>query len=161
MTQRIVTVAVLLVALVALWRYWPSDERRIQQLVQEMAAALPPVAGETDTARVGRLAPLARGLATAIVVEGPAPVQGRELVMAAAMQLGRVAPELSIVVRDAEISVEPNRSKATALLAIAIGGVSADNRGTWDDITELQLDLTRQDDVWLVTRVAPVAALRR
>ena len=62
MTRRIVTVTVLLATLFAIWRYWPSDERRIRQLVQGMAGAVPAVTGETDMTRIGRLAPLARGL---------------------------------------------------------------------------------------------------
>jgi hypothetical protein len=157
MTQRIVTVSVLVVALVALWRYWPSDEQRIQRLVQEIAVALQPAADETDVARIGRLAPLARGLSTDIHVEGPTTLSGREQVMAAAMQAGRVAQRLAIVVRDIEIQVGPGRATATALVTVAISGGTT---GSWDDITELQLDLARHDEVWTVTRVAPVAALR-
>ena len=156
MTQRIVTVTVLVVALVALWRYWPSDERQIQRLVQEMAGAVQPGADETDIARMGRLAPLARALSPDVVVEGPTPARGRDQVMAIAMQGGRVAPRLSIVVRDVDIQVEPGRAAATALVTAAISGGTT---GGWDDITELQLDLARHDDVWTVTRVAPVAAL--
>ncbi len=160
MTQRIVTVSVLLVALVALWRFWPSDERRIQRLVQEMAAALRPDAAETDIARVGRLAPLARALAADVVVEGPASARGRDQVIAVAMQAGRMTPQLSIVVRDVDVRVEPGRAMATAVVTVSIAGVSASAAGAWDDITELQLDLARHDDVWTVTRVAPVGALR-
>lgn len=160
MTQRIVTVSVLVVALVALWRYWPSDEQRIQRLVQEIAAALQPAAGETDVARIGRLAPLARGLSTDVRVEGPTPLRGREQVMAAAMQAGRLAQRLAIVVRDVEISVEPSRTTATALVTIAVTGADSGTEGAWNDLTELQLDLTRQNDVWLVSHVVPVAALR-
>jgi hypothetical protein len=156
MTQRIVTVSVLVVALVALWRYWPSDEQRIQRLVQEIAAALQPAADETDAARIGRLAPLARGLSTDVRVEGPTPLSGREQVMAAAMQAGRIAQELAIVVRDVEVVVEPSRTTATALVTVAVTG----GTGAWDDITEVQLELARHDEVWTVTRVAPVAALR-
>ena len=120
--------------------------------------ALEPTADETDVARIGRLAPLARGLSTDIRVEGPTTLSGREQVMAAAIQAGRVAQRLAIVVRDIEISVASSRRTATAL-AIPLpspAGIS----GAWDDITEFQLDLTRQNDVWLVSRVAPVAALR-
>jgi len=157
MTQRIVTVTVLVVALVALWRYWPSDERQIQRHVQEMAGAVQPGADETDIARMGRLAPLARALSADVVVEGPTPARGRDQVMAIAMQGGRAAPRLSIVVRDVDIQVEPGRATATALVTVAISGGTT---GGWDDITELQLDLARHDDVWTVTRVAPVAALR-
>jgi hypothetical protein len=157
MTQRIVTVAVLLVALVALWRYWPSDERQIQRLVQELTAALQPDGSETDLARVGRLAPLARTLSPDILVEGPTPLRGREQVMAAAMQAGRAAAGLAIVVRDVEVRVEPSRTTATALVIVAI---TATDAGDWTDITDLQLDLTRVNDAWLVTRVAPVPALR-
>ena len=160
MTQRIVTVTVLVVALVALWRYWPSDERRIQGLVQELTAALQPGADETDITRVGRLAPLARGLAPDILVEGPAPLRGRDQVMAAAMQAGRLAPRLAIVVRDVEVTVEPARATATALVIVAITAEATGAAGAWDDINELRLDLARVNDVWLVTRVAPIAALR-
>ena len=160
MKQRIVTVSVLVVALVTLWRYWPSDEQRIQRLVQEIAVALRPAADETDVARIGRLAPLARGLSTDIRVEGPTTLSGREQVMAAAMQAGRVAQRLAIVVRDIEISVASSRMTATALVTVAVTGADSVATGAWDDITELQLDLTRQNDVWLVRRVAPVAALR-
>lgn len=160
MTQRVVTVSVLVMALVALWQYWPSDERRIQLLVQQMATALQPAPEETDSARATRLAPLTRGISPDIVVEGPTPVRGREHVLAAAMQAGRLAPELSIVVRDIDVRVEPGSTTATALVTVAIGGVTSAGSGGWDDISELQLDLTRQDDVWLVSRVAPVAVLR-
>jgi len=161
MTRRLFTVTVLVVALVTLWRFWPSDERRIQQLVQGMAAALQRVTDETDLARLARLAPLARGLAADVVIEGPSLARGREQVMAAAMQLGRGAPQLSIVVRNVEVTVDPARTAATALVTMAITGVTSGTTDTWRDITELQLDLTRHDDVWLVTRVAPVAALRK
>lgn len=160
MTQRVVTVSVLVVALIALWRYWPSDERRIQLLVQQMATALQPAPEETDIARATRLAPLARGLSPGIVVEGPTPVRGRDQVLAAAMQAGRIAPTLSIVVRDIDVRVEPGSTTATALVTVAIGGVPSGGSDGWGDISEVQLDLTRQNDVWLVRRVAPVTVLR-
>jgi len=157
MTQRIVTVTLLIVALMALWRYWPSDERQIQRLVQELTAALQPEGNETDLARVGRLAPLARTLSPDILIDGPTTLRGRDQVTAAAMEAGRAAPGLAIVVRDVEVRVEPSRTTATALVIVAI---TATDAGDWDDFTELQLDLTRANDAWLVTRVAPVAAPR-
>lgn len=161
MTQRVLTITVLVVALVVLWRYWPSDERRIQQLVQSIADALEPAAAETDLSRVARLGPLARGLAADVVVEGPTPAQGRDQVMAAALHVGRVAPTLSIVVRDIDVTVGPARTSATAIVTLAMSGTPDGAAGDWGDITELELNLTRRDDVWLVTRVAPVVVLRR
>jgi hypothetical protein len=161
MARRILTVTLLVLALVTLWQFWPSDERRIQQLVQDMAGALQRVTGESDLTRLGRLAPLARGLAANVVVEGPSVARGRDQAMAAAMQLGRVAPELSIVVRNIEVTVDPGRTTATAVVTAEITGVTSGTTKTWDDISELQLDLTRHDDVWLVTRVAPVAGLHK
>jgi len=160
MTQRIVTVTVLALALVVLWRFWPRDERRIQQLVQEMADALQPGAGESDLARVGRLAPLARALADDVVVDGPASARGRDQVMAVAMQAGRVTPQLTVIVRDVDVRVEPGRTAATALVTVSIAGVSDGTGNSWDDITELQFDLRRHEDVWTVARVAPAPALR-
>jgi len=160
MTQRIATVTVLVLALVVLWRFWPSDERRIQQLVQEMADALQPGAGESDLARVGRLAPLARALADDVVVDGPASARGRDQVMAAAMRAGRVTPQLTVIVRDVDVRVDPGRTTATALVTVSIAGVSDGAGGSWADITELQFDLRRHEDVWTVARVAPAPALR-
>ena len=124
-----------------------------------MAGAVQPGADETEIARLGRLAPLARALAADVVVEGPSPAHGRDQVMAVAMQGGRAAPQLSIVVRDVEVQVELGRATATALVTVAISGVSGATGG-WNDITEFQLDLARHDDVWTVTRVAPVATLQ-
>jgi hypothetical protein len=160
MRQRVITVTVLVAALIALWRFWPSDERRIQQLVQEIAVALQPVNGETDVARVTRLAPLVRGLAADVVVEGPAPAVGREQVVASVMQMARLAPHLSIVVRNIDVSVEPARAAARALVTVAITGEMPGATDVWRDITELEIGLTRHDDVWTVSRVAPVSPLR-
>ena len=160
MTRRIFTVTVLLAALCTLWRFWPSDERRIRELVQGMATALPRVTDETDLARLGRLAPIARGLAADVVVEGPWLARGRQQVMAAAVQVGRLAPQLSIVVRNVEVTVDPARTAAKALVTVAITGVTSGTTATWNDISELQLDLRRHDDIWLVTRVAPVVEAR-
>lgn len=159
--QRFLTITVLLVALVALWRYWPSDERRIQQLVQTMADALEPAAAETDLSRVARLAPLARGLAPDVVVDGAISAQGRDQVMAAALQVGRIAPGLSVVVRDIDVTVEPSRVAAAAIVTVAVSGAPDTTTSDWGDVTELELTLSRHDDVWLVTRVAPVVVLRR
>ena len=161
MTRRIFTVTVLLAVLFTLWRFWPSDERRIRDLVQGMASALPPVTDETDLTHLGHLAPLARGLATDVVVEGPWLAHGRQQVMAGAMQVGQLAPQLSIVVRNVKVTVDPARTAAKALVTVAITGVTSGTTDPWKDISELQLDLTRHDDIWLVTRVAPVVVLRK
>ena len=161
MTRRIFTVTVLLATLFTIWRFWPSDERRIRQLVQGMASAVTAVTGETDMTHLGRLAPLARGLATDVVVEGPWLAIGREQVMAAAAQMGRMAPQLSIVVRNVEVTVDPTRTAAKALVTVAITGATSATADRWNDISELQLDLTRHDDIWLVTRVAPVVVVQK
>jgi hypothetical protein len=42
-----------------------------------------------------------------------------------------------------------------------LSGTPDATTGDWRDITELELTLSRHDDVWLVTRVAPVVVLRR
>jgi cytochrome oxidase Cu insertion factor (SCO1/SenC/PrrC family) len=81
--------------------------------------------------------------------------------MAAAAQMGRLAPQLSIVVRIVEVTVDPARTAAKALVTVAITGATSGTTDTWNDISELQLDLTRHDDIWLVTRVAPVDVLHK
>ena len=161
MTQRVITVSILLVALVAIWQIWPSDERRIRRIVHELAAAVEPGAGESDLARAARLAPLSRHLASDVVVDGPAPLQGRDQVLGAALQMSRAAAGVSLRVHGVAVAVEPSRDTAVTTLGVTVTGGDAGRGETWRDLAELRLELARRDDVWQVTRVAPVTALAR
>lgn len=161
MRYRVITVSILLVALVAIWQVWPSDERRIRRIVDELAAAIEPEAGEGDLARVARLAPLSRHLAADVVVDGPAPLQGRDQVLGAAMQLGRAAAGVSVRVHGVAVAVEPSRETAVTTMGVTVTGRGAGQSELLRDVAELRMELARRDDVWLVTRVAPVAALAR
>lgn len=170
MRGRAVAFLVLGAALVTIWQVWPSDERRIKRLIREMAAAVGPDQGEGDLARAGRLAPLARALASDVVIEGlpesvpgggGGRVRGRENLIGAVMQIGRAIPELAVHVRNVEVTFAPDYSSAQALAAVEVRGVGRETGGAWSGIDEIELDLVRLDDTWLVSRIAPHAVLRR
>lgn len=160
MTRRAVTMAVLVAALFAIWHIWPSDERRIRRLVDELAQALQPADGEPELARAARLAPLSRHLADDVVVEAPSLLTGRDQVLAAALQASRVAG-LSLRVHGVQVMVERSRATATTTMGVTISGTNPATAQTWREISEVRLELARRDDEWIVTRIAPVAALVR
>jgi hypothetical protein len=166
MNARVVVFSLGLAMLLATWQLWPSDERRIRKLVYEMGEVFDGRPTATDLERAARLAPLARVLASDVVVdELPAEgvvdgtaIHGRDVVVAAAMAGLRQMPDLVVSVTSVDVRVGPGTPKATATAALSIsGGVGPG--GAWRDVRELKLDLVRESDVWLVTHVAPVRVL--
>ena len=165
MRSRVIVFAVGLVLLLGIWHRWPSDERRIRQLVGEIAGTFDGRTAAGALERAARLAPLARALAPDVVVDGIAPdgspaesvLAGREAVMGAVAGALRLVPDLHISVEDVLVTVAPQAPHATAVAGIVVsGGV-----GGWRDVREVQFELVRHEEAWLVTRVSPVQALRR
>jgi hypothetical protein len=168
MKSRVIVFAVGLAMLIGIWQRWPSDERRIRRLVGEVAGTFDGRAAAGDLERAARLAPLGRTLAPDVVVDGISPdgsladavLSGREAVIGAAAGALRLAPDLHVSVEDVVVTVLPRASQATAIAGIVVssGGGSV---GGWRDIREVQFELARHEDTWLVTRVTPIQTLRR
>jgi hypothetical protein len=167
MKSRVIVFAVGLALLLGIWQRWPSDERRIRRVVGEIAGPFDGRAAASDLERAARLAPLLRVLAPDVVVDGIAPdgrladaaLSGRDAVVAAAVGALRLAPELNVSIEDVLVTVMPRASQATAVAGILISGRGGEVM--WQDVREVQFELARHEDSWLVTRVTPIQALRR
>lgn len=166
MKARVAVFSLGLAILLTTWQLWPSDERRIRRLVYEMGEVFDGRPTASDLERAARLAPLARALASEVVVdEFPAEgvvdgnvVQGRDVVVAAAMSVLRQIPDLVVSVTSVHVRVRPGTPTATATAGLSISG-GAGREGAWREVRELKLDLVRDSDVWLVTHVAPMRVL--
>lgn len=166
MRARLIVFAIGIAIIVATWQVWPSDQRRIHRLVDEMADIFDGGPTASDVERAARLAPLARALSPNIVVEGfraegapdSAVLRGRDSAMAAAMAALRLTPGLVIRVNDVDVSVMPAAPTATAVVRLTIEGRAGD--AALRDIREVRLTLEREGETWLVTHLSPESALR-
>lgn len=165
MKARVIVFAIGLALLAGIWLRWPSDERRIRALVGEIAGTFDGRDPGSELERVARLAPLARALAPDVVVDGlspddPVAVTGRDAVLGAAAGALRLVPDLTIQVEHVAVKVAPGSAEASAIAALIVSSTRGE-AGEWRDIREVQLELSRREDQWLVTRVTPVQALQR
>lgn len=167
MRPRLIVFAVGLALLVGIWQRWPSDQRRIRTLVVEIVGVFDGRTVASELERATRLAPLARALAPDVIVDGiaadgrvsDAALQGRDAVIGAAAGALRLAPDLTVRIDDVVVTVEPRASQASAVAGIVV--TSTAHAGGWGDIREVQFELSRHEDHWLVTRVTPIQVLRR
>ena len=168
MRSRVIVFVIGLALLAGIWQRWPSDQRRIRALVGEIAGTFDGRAVASELERAARLAPLARALAPEVVVDGiaadgraaEAVLAGRDAVIGAAAGALRLVPDLTIRVEDVVVTVAPGASQASAIAGIVVSSAAGD-AGGWRDVREVQFELSRYEDTWLVTRVSPVEALQR
>lgn len=168
MRSRLIVFAVGLALLIGIWQRWPSDQRRIKTLVGEIAGTFDGRGAGSELERAARLAPLARSLAPDVVVDGiaadgrvaDAALVGRDAVIGAAAGALRLAPDLTIRVEDVVVTLAPRALQASAIAGIVVSS-GASHAGGWRDVREVQFELTRHEDRWLVSRVTPIQALQR
>ena len=168
MKSRVIVFAAGLALLVGIWQGWPSDQRRIRALVVEIASTFDGRTAANELERAARLAPLARALAPDVVVDGlaadgrvaDAALAGRDAVIGAAAGALRLVPDLTIRVEDVVVTVAPHASQASAIAGIVVSSAAGD-AGGWRDVREVQFELSRHEDHWLVTRITPIQALQR
>jgi hypothetical protein len=168
MRSRLIVFAVGLALLVGIWQRWPSDPRRIRALVGEIAGVFDGRTIANELERAARLAPLARALAPDVIVDGiaadgrvsDAALQGRDAVVGAAAGALRLAPDLTVRIDDVVVTVGPGALQASAVAGIVVTSTAGETGG-WRDVREVQFELSRHEDHWLVTRVTPIQALQR
>lgn len=157
-------IAVLAVAAIAAaWWLWPTETRRVRARLTALADAVSVPAGETDLARVARLAALARLLAPDVTLEGPngaTVIRGRETVVGIATRLGSTGGATTIELTDIAVALDASATSASATATVrardtkptAIEGVTGET---------VRIDLARISGDWLVTRGAIERTLKR
>jgi hypothetical protein len=108
------------VAALAIWLWWPGEERRIRAHLTELAEAASVPAAETDLARVARLGVLARGVAADVEFSPGgrrSSVTGRKALLGIAAQLSRRGP---VEFRLADVDVEVDDTGLTATVSATV-----------------------------------------
>ncbi|HEY8549860.1 MAG TPA: hypothetical protein VIL35_07905 [Vicinamibacterales bacterium] len=149
--------------IVAAWWLWPSDTRRIRSLLDELVSAISVPAGESETQRALRLAPLARGLTEDVLLDagdGVRAIRGREAVLGLASRLSALSGPTLIELTDVEVEIAEERTSATAIAIVRVrtGGDAVIHE--LDD-QPIQVDLVKSDGTWRVRRAAPFRVLSR
>lgn len=143
----------------SVWWWSGRDERRVRARLDEAAAAVGAVPGESEIARVTRAATLARSVASDIELVSPegAIVNGRDAVIGAASRLASSTP-FTVELADVEVAFDDvGRAVVTATALVTGGGV--DPHGVNGE--EFRFELRSEGGEWLISRAEAVAALER
>jgi hypothetical protein len=149
-------VAAVLIALMiaaAVYRYWPSDEREIRRHLSNLAEVLSVPAGESDVARLTRLAAMREYFAPDVRISvGSEQMVSREALVA---MLNRAAAPAELGVEFVDVAIQladDHRSAQVGLTA----KVSTTDRQTGEstlDAREASVQMSKEDGDWVITSV--------
>lgn len=154
-------VLAIVAAAAAVWAYrtfFPSDEQRIRQRLDEIVALVNRDADGLDA--ISRAARIGRAFTDDVVVElrRGAPIRGKDTLMAMAARVQPRTDGVNLAIRDVNVAV------------LNAGEARVELTATWDDpsdssqpldATELRLHWVERDGQWLISSVEPVDVLRR
>jgi SnoaL-like domain len=148
------------VVAIAAWAFWPGgDERDVRARLYELAAAASVPYAETELARATRLATIGRGVTTDVRLDagdGRSAVTGRDAVIGAAGRLSREGP-VEFHLADLAVTVADNGATAQARATVLADRPDADQGFEGQ---EVEIELVRNQGVWLVSRAVAVAAVQ-
>jgi hypothetical protein len=141
-----------------------ADEARlVRARIDAAAAALTPPPGEADVQRIVRIAGLAKLLAPDVVVTpepGGPEVRGRETVAGLASQLSGTAGIRKVAVRDATITFDDTKIRASAAARLDVTTAERPEPRE-DDAEPVTIELKKIDGEWLISRAVREPILSR
>lgn len=142
--------------------YWPSDEGRIRDALDDLAATVSEPGGD-GLGQMARAARLGGFFARDVVVDlgrGYTRIEGRDTLMALAAKAQVPGEGMDVRFVDVEIDVAPGGEDAVVhLTATVLGRGRPFESGL--DAKELEMAWRKVDDTWVITRVTGVDALER
>ncbi len=153
MTKGSAYVAVVFAALLSYFSYqwWFNPSRAVKQRLGEVAAALSVPAGETDMARVARLARLRGYLADDLhVLAGAEEIRSRDA--AVAIAAGWTPPPGSgdVHFADVQVFIESD-SSAHAYLAVELTSLDRQSGQPMVDSRDASVSLAKRNAAWVIT----------
>lgn len=149
-------IAVLLIV-AALVKWWPSDKRDVQHVLDAVADVLSVPPTEADVSRAARLADLRSYFADTVLIRLPeAHIPNRDAMMAIAEQYSPPPGGVFVEFQDVNISA-PGDNTAHVRLTARISRKTGDNDTTSED-RPASLDLAKRDGNWLITNVESTAS---
>lgn len=160
MTRRSLSAASVIIGTLAfLWWWFPTAERQVRLACEALVDSASVPAGETDVARLARLAQISRRLAPDLVVEAGdsgARLEGRDLVIGLlSRHLGR--EPLTVTLDRLQVEVLPDGTDATARASVRVSRSSGTSEGT--ELHVVSLKWRRGDDDWLLVHAIDQAPL--
>jgi hypothetical protein len=165
--MRTVTRLALVLALAGLgyvlysW-YWPGDEGRIQEALDDLAATVGEPGGD-GLGQMARAARIGSFFARDVVIDLGQPyarIEGRDTLMALAAKMQVPGEGLDVRFVDVSIDVAPGGTDAVVHLTATVA-----SRGRpFDsglDAKELEMNWRKVDDTWLIAHVTGVSTLER
>lgn len=160
-----VAALVIVVAIVAAYRWWASDERAIRRQLSTIADALTAARGEGSLGQVTRVAMLRKTLSADVRVSadpsgaphaaGDRPAQelvGRDIVLGAVSRWIPPPGGITVEFRDVQVMLSDDRSAQVTCTARLTSSEGSD--APTIDERELILGFTKIDGTWLVSAVA-------
>jgi hypothetical protein len=148
-----VYVAVVVAALFGYFGYqwWFNPARAVKQRLGEVAAALSVPEGESDTARVVRIAQLRRFLADDLQVRaGSSQVQSRDAAVAVAAGWRPPPGSGDVHFADVQVFIE-SETAAHAYLAVELTRRDLESGQPTVDSRDASVSLEKRDGTWVVT----------
>ena len=140
-----------------LFLFWPNQERVIRGRLNDVASILSVPAGETDLARIERIAHLRDYLAPDVRIRyGGQEATSRDMVLGALAQWGRASEGVKVAFVDVQLTIDAARpDSATAYLSATITGRDS------VDAREADVRLSKIDGKWVVTAAETKETLTR
>jgi hypothetical protein len=150
-------------ALAAAWMFWPSDARRVERRLHDLAEAVSVPSGEAELGRVARLAQLAQGLAPDVTFDrgdGSPQTVGRDTLVGLASRLGAGGAPLEVEVDVQQVTVDEAGAEAEATAMVSFETADATTRRLVAG-EEVTFVLRKIAGEWLVAGITVVPAIRR
>jgi hypothetical protein len=158
--------AFVVLAAAGLWYGWqrlfPDDAAQIEAVLQRVAEG---VGGESGggVSAIARAAALQSEFAPDVTVDAGPPFQrirGRDAIISAAARVNGTVRNLDVRFPDVDITVQPDRQRATALVT-AEARYDEAGGGSGFDAREFEVVFTRLDGEWVIAAVTLVEPLNR
>ena len=159
----VVFVAVAVAVVLAAWAFWPGEERLIRSRLENLAAAASESGGQ-GIGQMAHAAELASFFSADAVVDLGSPhpeIRGRDAIMALAAQATAPDDEFTITFKDITVTLDPGEKGAAARLTAVVSGRGPGLLGDTVDASEIEIDLSKADGEWTVSRVTIVQPIAR
>ena len=151
------------IASLTIWELRADEARAVRARIDAATAALTPPPGEADVQRIVRIGGLAKLLAPDVAVApelGGPEVRGRETVAGLAAQLSATTGIRKVSVRDATITFDDTKIRATVAARLDI--TTADRpEPREDDAEPVTIELRKIDGEWLISKAVREPILSR
>jgi hypothetical protein len=153
----IVAVVLLAIMVAAIaYRYWPSDEREIRRHVSNLAEALTVPAGETEVARLTRVAALREYFAPDVRIRiGAEEIVSRDALMAAIGRLPAPPGGVTVEFVDVTVMLAEDHSSADVTLTAKIASTDRQTGEKTLDVQGIEAQMRDTEGDWVITTVEP------